>query len=70
MDKTKRGRPPGVKNNSAVELPPLWLIDLIEGDLSGRCLDNHADRRAVAVAITEAMGRHMVVRPPEPRRKR
>lgn len=58
------GRPPGGTNAPETGLPPLWLIDLLEGKLSARCLDDAADRRAVATAITEEMMARMMYKTP------
>lgn len=58
------GRPPGGKNVSPVGLPPLWLVDLLEGKLASRSLDDAADRRVVAQAITEEMMARMMYKTP------
>lgn len=58
------GRPPG-KPNGAEQLPPLWLVELLEGRLSSRCLDNPDDRREVARRITEEMMARMMYKTPD-----
>lgn len=64
-DETKRrGRPVGGQN-SPKHLPPMWLVELLEGPLSSRCLDNQDDRREVAQRITREMMDRMMYKTPD-----
>lgn len=41
---------------------PVWLLDLLEGELSARSLDDPKDRLAVAKAIAEQLDKRYLPR--------